>query len=485
MTALYTNTQMRQLEQHAATQLGDGYQVMLRAAAALDQTIRERHASADSIHILCGPGNNGGDGYALASRLKAARRDVQVFALDGVLPARGDGAIAAQAWVSSGGAVRTVEQRDGHADLLVDALFGIGLERALLGSAAQAVEQINAQQAAVLSVDVPSGIDAETGAVRGVAVRATQTLTLLGDKLGLRTGEGVGYCGEVLFDPLFADGAPEVGMLARTLDQSLLLRVLPRRQRNSHKGSYGHVLVVGGDHGMGGAVRLAAEGASRAGAGLVSVSTRAAHVSTLLAVRPEIMARAVDDDADISAQLDRATALVVGPGLGQSAWGRRLLRAVLQAHKPTVLDADGLNLLAASPWVLDERVVLTPHPLEAARLLGSSVQDVQSNRVLAAMQVARRFNAAVVLKGAGSIVATPAGQIAVCTAGNPGLASGGTGDVLAGVIGALLAQGLSAADAAMAGTLVHARAADRAAGDGERGMLASDLFEHIRREVNP
>lgn len=260
--------------------------------------------------------------------------------------------------------------------------------------------------------------------------------------------------------------------------------LLPPRPMDSHKGRNGHVLCVGGNAGSGGAVMLAAESALRAGAGLVSVATRAQHVAPLLARLPEAMAHAVQDSDELQALLPRATVIAIGPGLGQDEWARELWRQVLGSGTPLVIDADALNLLAAQPRPLHD-AILTPHPGEAARLLGTDAAAVQADRFGAAAALAARHGAVVVLKGAGTVVTAPQARPRVIAAGNPGMAVGGMGDLLTGIIAALRAQGLAAFDAASAGALLHALAGDDAACEGQRGLLPTDLLATLRRRVNP
>jgi NAD(P)H-hydrate epimerase len=270
---------------------------------------------------------------------------------------------------------------------------------------------------------------------------------------------------------------------ATPLTDSMLRAWLPPRARASHKGDYGHVLVVGGDHGMAGAVRLAGEAAARTGSGLVSIATRAAHAAVIAAACPELLCHGVECARDLRVLLQRASVVAIGPGLGQSAWAHDMLAAVLQMRLPRVVDADALNLLAQEPMQCDHWV-LTPHPGEAARLLGMTTKQVQADRLQAAQALQQRYGGVCVLKGAGTLVCTSE-SVAICEAGNPGMASGGMGDVLTGVIAGLLAQGLSLVDAACAGVYIHAKAGDRAAQEGERGLLASDVLPHLRKLVNP
>jgi NAD(P)H-hydrate epimerase len=259
---------------------------------------------------------------------------------------------------------------------------------------------------------------------------------------------------------------------------------LPPRSGNAHKGTFGHVLAIGGDTGMGGAIRLCGEAALRVGAGLVSVATRSEQVGAINAARPELMARGVGGPQELETLLEHASVVALGPGLGKQAWGHALWYSAIAAGKPMVLDADALNLLARDAVALPSQCVLTPHPGEAARLLHSETQAVAADRFAAVRAIARRFNAVAVLKGAGTLVAAPDGEVAVCPWGNPGMASGGMGDVLTGVIAGLQAQGLDAWQAAYSGVALHALAGDAAARNGQAGTLAADLFEPLRRLRN-
>ncbi|MGH8312796.1 MAG: NAD(P)H-hydrate dehydratase, partial [Gammaproteobacteria bacterium] len=331
-------------------------------------------------------------------------------------------------------------------------------------------------------VDIPSGLSADSGAILGAAVRASVTQTFIGLKAGLFTGEGPSCIGALEFDTLKVPARTFEGVppRARLLDAHVPLQ---RRARAAHKGDFGHVLVIGGDHGMGGAPRLSAEAALRSGAGLVSVITRPQHVAGFLAGLPEAMVRGVEDAAEAAALFERATVIAVGPGLGQGEWGQRLLKRVLEMPLPLVVDADALNLLAAQPRTRGNWI-LTPHPGEAARLLKQSVAAVQQDRLQAAARIAEKYRAIVVLKGAGSIVAADGETPAICRYGNPGMAAPGTGDALTGVIAALVAQGLTLAEAAQAGVQAHALAGDCAAKAGERGLLARDLIAKLRTVLN-
>lgn len=485
---LYRPAQVRAMDDHAIQALGvPAYELMTRAGAAAWRLVQQRWPAARRIGVACGPGNNGGDGYVLARLARAAGCSVSVVAPPGATPRSDEARQALADWRAAGGSVTAFDGLLPEADLWVDALYGTGLTRAPSEAAQAMIERINASRAPVLSLDVPSGLDADTGHADGIAVRASVTLSFIGAKRGLYTGMARDFDGEVLFDRLdlkigaFDDFTP-AAWLCRPEG---LTRWLTPRHANAHKGEHGHVLCIGGEVGMGGAVRLCAEGALRTGVGLASVATRSAGVAALVAARPEAMTHAVEDAAALAPLLERATVLAVGPGLGQGEWGRSLYRAALAADKPLVLDADALNLLAEEPHPVPGAVI-TPHPGEAARLLGKDKNEVQADRYGAAEALALKFRCVVVLKGAGTVVAAPGEIPAVIGAGNPGMATGGMGDVLSGVIAALQAQHLPVFQAAVAGALLHAAAGDAAARiGGERGLLPSDLFPHLRRMANP
>lgn len=476
---LHTVGQLRAMERAALAALGiSGPELMRRAALAALNSLRRRWPQVRQICIHCGPGNNGGDGFLLGVLAREAGLQVELVASTGA--SQGDAAAARAAWEAGGGRIRRwdAQGRLPEAELHVDALYGIGLNRAPEPVVAQLIEAINGSDRPVLALDVPSGLDTDSGNCPGAAIRADATVTFIAGKRGLYTGRAVEQAGAVELatlgvpDSVYADVSPDA--------QLLIAEALPPRHRDANKGNYGHVLVIGGDHGMAGAVRLAGESALRAGAGLVSVATRAGHVSALNAARPELMAHGIDGPQALASLLERASVLALGPGLGQAAWGHALWLTALEADKPLVLDADGLNLLAREPRRFGAPAVLTPHPGEAARLLGVATAEVERDRFAAARELARRHGAVVVLKGAGSLVADPDGRLDVCPWGNPGMASGGMGDLLTGIVAALLAQGCSAWQAACLGVGLHARAGDCAARQGERGLLAGDLLIPLR-----
>jgi len=454
MTTLLRSAELRVLEARHADAAPP---LMERAGrAAADLAMKLLGGRRARILVCAGPGNNGGDARVMA-RLLAAR---------GV----------AVTLVTPGAAVPA-----GDYGLVVDGLFGIGLTRPVTGPNAELIERINAFPGPVLALDVPSGLDGDTGRVMGVAVRATHTLSFIGGKPGLYTLDGPDHCGEVRVDDLGLRLDAFPGALLCEVD---FRRHLQPRRRNSHKGSYGSLAVIGGAVGMTGAALLAARAGLKLGAGRVF-----AGLLQPLAVdplQPELMFRMPED------ALAQATATVIGPGLGASDAAVEILRRAVDAELPLLLDADALNLLAAHPVIAAHvtrrgaGTAITPHPAEAGRLLATTTEAVQGDRVAAALELARRLNASVALKGCGTVVAHPDGIWRINTSGNPGLASGGSGDVLAGMAGALMAQGWPPDGALSAAVHLHGAAADELAarGDGPIGLAASELIPVARTLLN-
>jgi NAD(P)H-hydrate epimerase len=485
---LYTAEQVRELDRIAIQEHGiAGYELMARAGAALVRVVEAEWPSVQPVCILCGSGNNGGDGYVLARCLLEAGRSVRLLALAARDRLQGDARRAADDYCAAGGAIDDFNgELSPTAGLLVDALLGTGLDRAVEGRYREAIDCLNRHPAPVLAVDIPSGLHADSGREMGAAVNAHTTVTFIGRKRGLYTASGVRCAGRVIFDSLAvpADIYASCEAAVRLMTRPDLGVLSAPRAADAHKGDFGHVLVVGGAPGMAGAARLAAEAASRCGAGLVSVATHATHAAVLNAGRPELMVRALEGRSQLATLLARASVVAVGPGLGQDAWARRLFEQVLDSALPLVVDADALNLLARDPVKRDDWV-LTPHPGEAARLLATSSADVQQDRFAAARELQLRYGGTVVLKGSGTLVTGDRPPQRLCALGNPGMASGGMGDVLTGIIAALRAQGLSGFDAACAAVCLHAQSADLLAAEhGERGLLAADLITPIRRLLN-
>ncbi|MEE4659826.1 MAG: NAD(P)H-hydrate dehydratase [Halieaceae bacterium] len=484
--SLYTAEQTRELDRRAIEDCGiPGAILMSRAGRAAFDCIQQRWPEGCPLMIFCGTGNNGGDGFVVAALAAARRVPVTVIQVGDPERVRGDAAAARQAALDAGVDVRPFAGAPAIEDcLVVDGLLGTGLSKPLQGEFRDAVAAINASGQPVLALDIPSGLCSDTGAVLGDAVVADATITFIGVKQGLLTGEAPGCVGELLYADLEVPADVYAGITpgSQRLALENELEALPRLSPVAHKGHFGHALVVGGDLGMAGAAIMAAEAAGRCGAGLVSAATRAAHVPALVARQPEVMAHGVEARAGLEKLLAAASAVAVGPGLGKAAWGEQMLQLCLQSDCPLVVDADALNLLAADnaasrpprgDWIL------TPHPGEAARLLGCDTTRVQADRFAAARALQQRYQGVVVLKGSGTLVCDAEG-VYVCTYGNPGMATGGMGDVLSGVLVGLLAQGLSLSAAARLGVCLHSAAADLAAEQGVRGLLPTDLMPALR-----
>lgn len=473
---LYTTAQLRAIEADAQATLPPAT-LMQRAGRAAAACIDARYGAARKVLIVCGPGNNGGDGFACAAELAARGHSVACVAL--AESTTDDARAARAAWKANGGRLLLELPADPRCDVIVDAMFGIGLGRPLTGRYFDTARWIESRAAAVVALDVPSGLDADRGVwVGGVAgVRADVTCTFLGAKPGLYTADGCDAAGEVVVDMLGVDAPETDGALAQP-DQFETL--LARRRRNTHKGSFGSVAVIGGGAGMIGAPLLAARAALRLGAGRVYVDCIGAPELRFDPAQPELMFRGLESLGDVDA-------IVVGCGLGTDAAAADALGAVFERSVPLVVDADGLNLLADRArfaGVFEAHAaarVLTPHPLEAARLLGASAKEVQADRVAAACALARQTASIVVLKGAGTVIVHPAGRWWINPTGGPALATAGTGDVLAGMIGAFIAQGIEPIQAALGAAWLHGRAADEYGGD--LGLVAGELASGAARAL--
>lgn len=487
---LYSGAQSRRFDSIAIDEHGiPGIVLMKRAGQAAFDALCSAWPGTARITVLCGKGNNAGDGYIIAGLAGNQGMDVQLVQLGATSQLQGDAGLARD-WAIDQGIVAIEIDADApdfvvEGDVIVDALLGTGLSGDVRPGYAQAVALVNADAAPVLAVDVPSGVCADTGRVLGTAVRADLTVTFIGVKQGLCTGAAIEYVGGVRYADLDVPEAVFAGERGiEVLDWPSLRRALGERAGNAYKNSFGHVLIVGGDAGMGGAVALAGEAALRCGAGLVSIVTRPEHVAPVLARRPELMVVGTDTPARVEECLARADVVAVGPGLGRGAWGQRLLERVFETGKPCVIDADALNLMAQAGLDIPDASVLTPHPGEAARLLGSDNQTVQADRLGAARDLAARYQATVVLKGAGTLITEPDGAAGICLLGNPGMATAGMGDVLTGIIAGLSGR-MSVREAARVGTCLHSAAADRVvASRGERGLIAADVVEALVAELN-
>ncbi len=528
---LYTASQVRELDYIAINNFGiSGFTLMKRAAQATFDVFLMAYPEAKTLCVVCGSGNNGGDGYVIATLAIEAGFTVDLIQLGDIDSINGDALLAREAYLQVGEeeSVESIESIESiknvfassssssikpipplfskllDADIIVDAIFGTGLSRDISGHWKAVIDAINASKAKVVAVDIPSGLNADTGRIQGAAIKADLTVTYIGLKCGLFTGQARDYCGKINFDDLQVPKAVYKHLAEKLnkppnkqlIPENYLQLILKPRLRSSHKGNHGHILFVGGAQGMSGAIRLAAEAGLRAGAGLVSIATDPSHANLINLTRPELMVTGIKQAQDLQPLIDKSSVIVIGPGLGKSDWAKQLLQKVLESAKPKVLDADALNLLSVlSKQSLhnhnfnshnnhhDHNWILTPHPAEAARLLGVSTAEIEEDRYQSIQKLAKKGGDGYILKGAGTLVSD--GNIThVCNAGNSGMASGGMGDVLSGVIAALIAQGLSLLDAATAGVQIHAQAADLAAQKGERGLLASDLFPFIRQLMN-
>ena len=479
---LYHTAQVRELDRIAIQDQGiPGFELMSRAGYEVFQWFKNKWPDTKSVVVFCGAGNNAGDGYIVARLALEAGLKICVYSLSEPTSLKGDALTAYQSYIEAKGTVIPFQGKEViDADVIVDALLGTGLDRPVTGLYALTIQVINKSTGHIVAVDNPSGLNADTGNVMGCAVKADCTVTFIALKQGLFTGQAADYCGEISYaslaipDTIFQAVSPSALRVVKT--------PLPRRNRCSHKGNYGHVLIIGGDLGYSGAARLAGEAALRVGAGLVSVATRAEHAGLMNLNRPELMCHGIGCAGQLAVLLEKASVIVIGPGLGQSDWAKELFMATVKAQKPLIIDADGLNLLARSPTTNPDWI-LTPHPGEAARLLSCSTAEIQQDRFASVLAIQARYDGIAILKGAGTLIASEK-EVAVSTTGNPGMASGGMGDVLSGVIAALLAQGLSQKNAAQQGVYRHGEAADLAAEkDGERGLLASDLMPYLRSSL--
>ena len=490
---LYTAEQVRRLDALAIAEIeGGGYALMRRAGKAAFRQLLRHFPECRSLAVFCGGGNNGGDGYVIAELALTAGLQVSLYAL--VAPEKLTGE-AAEAWQQAQQqGVKTEDwggQLPADCDVIVDALLGTGLSGSVRGDYVEVIKAINATGLPVVAIDVPSGLSADTGMPLGPVIKADLTSTFIGIKRGLLTGLAADYVGELWFDDLGVSKAVYARENAAAQRDSfkLLQDAMPLRRLSDHKGRFGHVLIIGGDTGFGGAALMASEAALRAGAGLVSCATQEMHVGAGLVRCPEVMFKGVSHRQVLEAMLVPASVVVLGPGLGQGPWGQMCFQTALQhclSHsKPMVMDADALNMLAMEPLTLPRELVLTPHPGEAARLLACSVADVMQDRFASVRKLAEKYQATVVLKGAGTLVASSADQdnklIAVCAEhGNPGMASGGMGDVLAGIVAALIAQGIRLFDATRLAVAWHAHSGDMAlCHSGQLSLTATDVIRSL------
>jgi ADP-dependent NAD(P)H-hydrate dehydratase / NAD(P)H-hydrate epimerase len=486
--ALYSAAQVRALDAHAIRELGiPGYTLMKRAGEAALRYLRTRWPMAHRVVIVCGGGNNGGDGYVVARFAQAAGLTVTLLAAVAPEQLGGDARQAYEDFKSSGGQVHAFKpELFAEGDVIVDALLGTGLHGGVRDDLGRVIHEINLAGRPVFALDVPSGLDSDTGIPLGHTVRADSTVTFVALKAGLFIGDGPEFAGTVFFDdleispPASAEFKPGLERIV----ESEIQRALPRRPRASHKGNFGRVLIVGSGSGMPGATRLSGEACLRVGAGLVTVAVAPENVAAISSGRPELICLALTGASVLAEAIERAEIIAIGPGLGRTPWANEALHAVLASDKPLVVDADALNLIAEAGAPPRDNWILTPHPGEAGRLLDTSTEEIQADRLAALDRLVARYGGTVVLKGAGTLVGAKGRIPALCERGNPGMASAGTGDVLTGAVAGILAQCRDAWLAARVGVLVHAMAGDSAARTGERGLIASDIARELHNCVN-
>ncbi len=485
---IYLTAQIRLIER-AAVQGNPRMQLMERAGEAAADIARSLLGeNATNVLVLAGPGNNGGDAYVVARLLKRWFYHVDVIALSEPKHGDSEAAAAFAMWRDAGGEINAAVARDIRYDLVIDGLFGIGLTREISGPYRALIEQVIGLRAPVLALDIPSGLDSDTGMVRGIALPAQETVTFIALKPGLLTRDGPDYCGNVRIANLGVTTEEHVGADGRLLREETIRHLLPPRKKNSHKGQFGDVAIIGGAEGMVGAALLTGRAALNLGAGRVFVGLVAKDAPSVDPLQPELMLREAEDILSLA----DIRALIVGPGLGKSIAAKRLLARAIETDWPLLIDADGLTWIAAEPdlqLALHNReatTLITPHPAEAARLLGTLTGNVQNDRLAAARELVNQLNSHVVLKGVGSICIARNGKWHINTSGNPGLASAGMGDALIGIIAALMAQGLVAEYALLYGTFLHGAAADRCVGDGigPVGLTASEVIKAARQVVN-
>ena len=473
----FTAKQTQALEQQFITNEGiSEYELMQRAAKALQMYINTHFAHKKEIQILCGTGNNGGDGYTLA--LYLLDTDVVVHCYEKQPPSKTSAQQARMALIQAGLTPQHWTEYSHNSEaLIVDALLGIGLNKPVEGDYLELINQINESGSDILSADIPSGVCADTGSVLGASINRCHVVSFITRKLGTVLGDSVALIKHCHVDTLGMSDALLLQSGYHVLDEQVLAGLTKKREPTIHKYQLGHVLLIGGNAGYGGAIILATKAASYSGVGLVSVYTHADHKEPLLTHCPECMIH--DHHSDLQDLIAKATAIVIGPGLGRDAWAKKALTAVLESSKPVVCDADALTLIAQDPtFKLHPEMILTPHEGEAVRLHPKQ----ESDRETLLKKLYHKTQATVVLKGNLTLITDDGETVYLCPLGNPGLATAGTGDVLAGIIGGFLAQTQSRISAATAGVYLHALCGDMCRDMySERSMTALDLVETLKK----
>lgn len=505
--------QIRSYDKIAIEEVGiSGAVLMENAGVGATHLALEMLNGKKKVAVIAGPGNNGGDGFVIARHLLNAGCEVQVFIAAQADALKGDAKTNYDILATMNSPITPITDEKSSesllstldCDLIIDALLGTGVNKPIEGYLGNIIEQMNASTIPILAIDIPSGLDADTGKTWRTTVNATETATFGHLKQGLLLFPGATHAGTVHAVPIGVPAAisAQAGIQGTISSESLVRSLLPTRKTDAHKGTMGHLLVVAGSLGKSGAAVMAAQAAMRAGTGLVTIATTQNARATIEPRCLEVMVETVIEKPDaaltdkdvkkLSTLVEGKTALALGPGLttapGISALAMRLLQML---EMPAVIDADGINILAKDPSGAGRIIapmVFTPHPGEMARLTGKSTAQVQNNRIEVTKQAAMWHKATIVLKGAHTVIASPDGDIFINPTGNEGMASGGMGDVLTGLIGSFLAQGLKPFDAAVAGTYIHGTLADRCIKKlGKAGLLASDLvaeLPYFQREWN-
>jgi NAD(P)H-hydrate epimerase len=484
---LYSAEQVRDLDRIAIEEYGiSGYSLMKRAGQVIFDFLSREYADYSKIYVFTGIGNNGGDGYVVAKLAILGGFDVEVVQIKPKSILSGDSLQAQEDFKKIKGKINILdEMQEAENSLIVDALLGTGITRSVEGEFEQAIKKINSSKSPVISIDVPSGINSDTGYTMGCSVKADATVTFIGMKKGLLTSHAVDCCGKLIFDSLNLPSEiyeTHMNYNCESIDLSQYKSFLGKRASESHKKSYGHLVAIGGATGMQGAILLSGMAALRTGAGLVTIASSDETQLIEQLNYPELMVNSITDIKNLENILKKADVIAIGPGLGLTATAVNILSFVLETNLPLIIDADALKLLAKDSCKR-KNWILTPHPGEASQLLGIKSSDIQKDRFESAKKIQKLYGGICVLKGSGTIVAAEQ-KLFICNQGNPGMATAGMGDVLTGIISALVCQGLPLEEAAKMGVCLHAEAGDLASKDGERGMIASDLLQCLRKLVN-
>ncbi len=497
--AIFQASDIKLIEQNASQSGGYAmYELMEKAGLASWLYLQKHWPETKAITVLCGKGNNAGDGFVLARLAASEGKIVQVLCVDIEAEYKGDALTAYQALLQQNINPKTFDvSLLEDQELIVDALLGTGLSGTLRANFKAIIDAVNTHisthikngntKTPVFSIDIPSGLDSDTGTVSPIAIQATRTLTFIAMKSGMVTGHARACCGNIDLDTLGIESIDEKQFppSAWINDAELLINSLPKRSKVAHKGDHGHLLLIGGDYGFGGAILMSAIAAARCGVGMLTIFTRDAHVAPILTQCPEAMIRSISgaEDPALMKMLANVDAVVIGPGLGKEEWGKGILDVILSSDLPMLIDADALNILAEQAK-RNAHWVMTPHPGEASRLLGIDTAEIEQNRYQAVAALQTKYDGIAVLKGAGTLITDNHQRTTVCSEGNAGMASAGMGDILSGVIGSLLAQGVEKGLAARTGVALHARAGDLAAMNGQKGLMATDLLTPLRMLVN-